>query len=211
MNRKKKLNQTLKNRLKKSNAKLQKTNKPKYVSKAVRVQSALDEANLNTIVETERLSLNVLNVADAAMIYSLFNQANVLEFVGNKNINTVNDAEKYIFEDQQVKQLECGFSFYCVRLKENDTPIGICGLIKRSESEAEELGFAILNDYAQRGYIKEAAKAVVLFANSELKLTSLIAKTNSDNVVSIKLLTSLGFSAQLNETGDTLNHYRITL
>ncbi len=36
MNRKKKINNTLKSRLKKSNAKLQKSNKPRYISKAER-------------------------------------------------------------------------------------------------------------------------------------------------------------------------------
>lgn len=36
MNRKKKINQTLKNKAKKANAKLQTTNKPKYIAKADR-------------------------------------------------------------------------------------------------------------------------------------------------------------------------------
>ena len=41
MNRKKQMNDTLKKKLKKANAKLQKTNKPKYVSKAEREKIAL--------------------------------------------------------------------------------------------------------------------------------------------------------------------------
>ncbi|MBL4911523.1 MAG: DUF2986 domain-containing protein [Alteromonadaceae bacterium] len=36
MNRKKKINETLKKKAKKANAKLQKSNKPKYISKAER-------------------------------------------------------------------------------------------------------------------------------------------------------------------------------
>jgi len=53
MNRKKKINQTLKSKLKKMNAKLQKSNKPKYISKAVRAEMAAtelkeqDEANVD--------------------------------------------------------------------------------------------------------------------------------------------------------------------
>ncbi len=50
MNRKKKINQVLKSKVKKMNAKLQKSNKPKYVSKAERERIALEEAaqqNLN--------------------------------------------------------------------------------------------------------------------------------------------------------------------
>ncbi|WP_163920018.1 DUF2986 domain-containing protein [Photobacterium sp. Alg240-V54] len=41
MNRKKKINETLKKRMKKANAKLNKSNKPRYISKAERAK--LDE------------------------------------------------------------------------------------------------------------------------------------------------------------------------
>lgn len=41
MNRKKKINQVLKSKVKKANAKLQKSNKPKYISKAEREKIAL--------------------------------------------------------------------------------------------------------------------------------------------------------------------------
>lgn len=50
MNRKKKINQTLKSKLKKANAKLQKSTKPKYVSKAEREKLAL-ENNENTVID----------------------------------------------------------------------------------------------------------------------------------------------------------------
>ncbi|MGB0937671.1 MAG: DUF2986 domain-containing protein [Colwellia sp.] len=43
MNRKKKINETLKKKLKKANSKLQKSNKPKYISKAEREKIALAE------------------------------------------------------------------------------------------------------------------------------------------------------------------------
>lgn len=43
MNRKKKINQTLKMKLKKKNAKLHNSNKPKYISKAVRAEMAAAE------------------------------------------------------------------------------------------------------------------------------------------------------------------------
>ncbi|MDO6685211.1 MULTISPECIES: DUF2986 domain-containing protein [unclassified Agarivorans] len=45
MNRKKKINDTLKKRAKKANAKNQKTNKPRYISKAER--AAMEEQQTN--------------------------------------------------------------------------------------------------------------------------------------------------------------------
>jgi len=50
MNRKKKINETLKKRLKKQNSKLHKSNKPKYVSKADREKLAQQESELLEIV-----------------------------------------------------------------------------------------------------------------------------------------------------------------
>lgn len=47
MNRKKKINQTLKAKVKKMNAKRQKSNKPKYISKAERAAIAAKEAETN--------------------------------------------------------------------------------------------------------------------------------------------------------------------
>lgn len=43
MNRKKKINNALKSKLKKANAKLQKSNKPRYISKAERAAMELSE------------------------------------------------------------------------------------------------------------------------------------------------------------------------
>ncbi len=46
MNRKKKINDTLKKKQKKANAKLHKSNKPRYISKAEREKLALEEQEL---------------------------------------------------------------------------------------------------------------------------------------------------------------------
>jgi len=51
MNRKKKINSVLKSKLKKANAKLQKSNKPRYVSKAERALLEEKQAAENTTTE----------------------------------------------------------------------------------------------------------------------------------------------------------------
>jgi len=50
MNRKKKINSTLKKKLKKANAKLHTSNKPRYISKAERAK--LEEKEITKIQET---------------------------------------------------------------------------------------------------------------------------------------------------------------
>ncbi len=56
MNRKKKINQILKKKLKKQNSKLHKSNKPRYVSKAERAKLEAEEnSNASAEVETAEL------------------------------------------------------------------------------------------------------------------------------------------------------------
>lgn len=53
MNRKKKINQILKNKQKKRNAKLHKSNKPKYISKAERAK--MEAENADSAVESSEV------------------------------------------------------------------------------------------------------------------------------------------------------------
>lgn len=60
MNRQKKINETLKARKKKANAKLRKTNKPRYISKAEREKMALEaqSSQSETVVPSTDNSLS---------------------------------------------------------------------------------------------------------------------------------------------------------
>ena len=58
MNRKKKINSILKSKIKKANAKLQKSNKPRYISKAERalLEEKLEEKNTEQTSQIEQES-----------------------------------------------------------------------------------------------------------------------------------------------------------
>ncbi|MEH0665973.1 DUF2986 domain-containing protein [Vibrio scophthalmi] len=53
MNRKKRINQILKSKQKKANAKLHKSNKPRYISKAERAKLENEEENANQVSDKE--------------------------------------------------------------------------------------------------------------------------------------------------------------
>ncbi|MBA6390683.1 DUF2986 domain-containing protein [Colwellia sp. BRX10-3] len=61
MNRKKKINQTLKSKLKKMNAKLQNSSKPKYVSKAERAAIAAKEAEANLAEDSDECNTDSIS------------------------------------------------------------------------------------------------------------------------------------------------------
>jgi RimJ/RimL family protein N-acetyltransferase len=128
------------------------------------------------------------------MVLSLFNEPDVINFVGDRGIKKSDDALNYIQSGPLAMQLKLGFSLYCCQLKGSDETIGMAGLIKRDGIDEVEVGFSILSKYYRQGYAKESMNAVIDYAKSTLDLNVFQAITDPDNNASIKLLESLGFS-----------------
>jgi RimJ/RimL family protein N-acetyltransferase len=145
-----------------------------------------------TVLETERLILRGLTVADAGFILALLNEPSFLRFIGDKKVRTVEDAERYILNGPAASYERHGFGLNLVELKETHTPIGICGLLKREELPDPDIGFAFLPDFWRQGFAFESAAAVLKDARERLKLERILAITNQDNEASIKLLQKLG-------------------
>ena len=107
-------------------------------------------------LETERLLLTHLDPADAAFILELLNEPSWLRFIGDKNVHSLDDARRYIENGPMAMYAAKGFGLYRVALKETDTPIGICGLIKRDTLPEPDIGFAFLPRAWGAGYAREA-------------------------------------------------------
>lgn len=145
------------------------------------------------MIETERLLLRKFVKEDATFIVKLLNDPGWLKFIGDKGIESIGDAEKYIQNTLLKMYEELGFGFYLVALKDSGTPVGMCGLIKRDGLKDIDIGFAFLNNYTGKGYGDESARAVIQFAKEKLHLNRLAAITIPDNKASEKLLLKLGF------------------
>jgi len=141
---------------------------------------------------TERLSIQPLSLSDADFIIDLMNTPTWLKAIGDRQIHTVNDAREYLRNGPIAMQRRNGFSLYRVSLLIEETPIGICGLIKRDSLPEVDLGFAFLPDYEGLGYAFESAQAVMEYAEKQLALSRLVAIANPSNIRSIKLLERLG-------------------
>lgn len=57
-----------------------------------------------------------------------------------------------------------------------------------------EIGWIISKKYWGKGYVTEAAKAIIEFAKNDLKLKKIIAHCDSENVASYKVMEKLGMS-----------------
>jgi RimJ/RimL family protein N-acetyltransferase len=144
------------------------------------------------VLETERLLLRPLTTDDAPFILTLLNEPSFLRFIGDKKVRNLEDARQYILTGPMASYERHGLGLLAVELKASQTPIGMCGLLKREELPEPDIGFAYLPDFWGQGFAFEAAKAVMNDARDSLKLNRVLAIVNPDNDASIKLLERLG-------------------
>jgi RimJ/RimL family protein N-acetyltransferase len=132
--------------------------------------------------------------ADAPFILELVNEPSWLQYIGDKGIKTVGDAERYIQDVLVAMYIRLGFGLYLVESTGSGEPLGMCGLVKRDKLPDVDLGFAFLSRFWGHGYAYESAAAVVSHAKTRLGLDRLVAITLPTNQAASKLLRELGFA-----------------
>ena len=145
------------------------------------------------MLETERLTLSQLSYDDCKFIFELLNAASFKRYIGDRGIRTLSDAREYMRKGPISSYERHGFGLYLVGKRDDATPLGICGLVKRKEFEFPDLGFAFLEPFWSNGYAYESSIAVIEHAGKELGITHIIAMTDDDNSASVRLLEKLGF------------------
>jgi RimJ/RimL family protein N-acetyltransferase len=148
------------------------------------------------ILETERLALGQLTTEDDAFILELMNEPDFIRFVADRGLRTRADAAAFLSERILPSYQRHGFGFYRVDLKDSETAIGICGLVKRETLDWVDIGFSILERFRGNGYAFEAAQAVMNYGRTVLELPRIVGVTAPDNRVSIRLLEKLGLRFQ---------------
>jgi len=144
------------------------------------------------ILETDRLILRELTLDDAEFILDLLNQPSFIQFIGDRGVRTLDDARGYLSKRIIGDYEHLGFGLYLTLLKENEVPIGICGLVKRDSLDDIDIGFAFLPQYWLRGYAFESASAVLAYARNTLGLKRIAGITTPDNQGSIRVLEKMG-------------------
>jgi ribosomal-protein-alanine N-acetyltransferase len=150
------------------------------------------------VLETSRLYLREMTEADAAFMLKLLNSEGWLKYIGDKKIYTTKAAADHIRDGYIKSYRENGFGLYLMEEKTQNTPMGICGLIRRKTLPDVDIGFALLPEYEGHGYAFEAAKACLDFAWINHNLKRIVAITTAANKPSQKLLEKLGLAFEKN-------------
>lgn len=146
------------------------------------------------MLETERLLLREFTTDDTAFILELVNSAGWLQYIGDRNIKSVEQAKAYLENGPIKSYRENGFGLCLVERKDDAKAIGMCGLLKREYLDTPDMGFAFLPEFNGNGYAYEIANATVEYAKNKLKISTVSAITMANNEKSIRLLEKMGFS-----------------
>ena len=144
------------------------------------------------IIETPRVGLREFSLADTDFILRLLNSPGWLQFIGDRHVKTHQQAVSYLQQGPLQSYHQNGFGLCLVEKKDDKTPIGMCGLLKRNSLENPDIGFAFLEDFQGQGYAFEMASATLAYATDSLGISKIWAITLPNNLKSIRLLEKLG-------------------
>jgi len=148
------------------------------------------------ITTTERLVLRRFTGDDAVFVLELLNDPDFHRHIGDRGVRTVDAARAYIADRFEKSYERFGFGLYLVALRGGDaeTPIGMCGLVRRDTLPDVDLGYAFLPAHRSKGYAAEAARATVAHARDDVGLKRLLAIVLPENRPSIRVAEACGLT-----------------
>jgi [ribosomal protein S5]-alanine N-acetyltransferase len=145
------------------------------------------------LIESERLKIQPVTIADASFILSLLTSESWIKYIGKRDVATVEDAENYIRDRFLAHYEQHGFGIYMVFSQKTNEPMGIITLLRKPHLDSPDIGYAFLDTFNGNGFAFEATKKVYEYAQKELAMTRIVAVVLENNGRSIKLLEKLGF------------------
>lgn len=176
---------------------------------------AADSAWTGYPLDTARMRLRRITLADALWIAELANDWEVARFTRLPHPLTRAGAEEYIAE--KIVAMPHGDAVVLVMEDRRDgTALGVIGLQIDRDGHRGELGYWLRRDRWGEGLVSEAVRRLQRLAFRVLGLDGLIADVVPDNVGSERVLEKTGFTRGCGTVGcavrgDTLAAYRWTI
>ena len=138
-------------------------------------------------LETERLILRSLTVADAPAVFEWVSDPIVTKFMPYNTYTCVEDVENWL---RSVEAETVIYNFAFVR-KSDGKVIG-SGSVNPKEGDIWEFGYNILRDCWNQGYVTEATREMVRFARDEKGAAAFVAGHAEDNPASGRVMEKCG-------------------
>ena len=147
-------------------------------------------------IQSERVVLRWLERTDAADLYRIHSDPEVMKYWSCLPWTDASQADKYIAGVHRHFEQRDLFEWGVAR-RSDDRVIGTYTLFQVDrDNRRAEIGFALARDVWGQGYMHEALTAALDFAFGPLGLARLEADVDPHNEASLGLLTKLGFQRE---------------
>ncbi|SHG19909.1 ribosomal-protein-alanine N-acetyltransferase [Flavobacterium micromati] len=144
-------------------------------------------------LETERLLLRRVVNNDLKEVITLRSNPETMKYIPRPLVKTDQDDLDHIAMINDKIEANEGIN-WAITLKDNPQLIGIIGHYRmKPEHHRSEIGYMILPEFNGKGIVTEAIKAVIKYGFETMKLHSIEAVIDPENLASAKVLEKNGF------------------
>jgi ribosomal-protein-alanine N-acetyltransferase len=162
------------------------------------------------IFETPRLLVRPYTIDDAENFFLLNSDPDVIKYI--RPAKTKEEAFQFLLENIDYYKEFPAYGRWAALEKSDDLFIGSF-MIRPSTAIAGkiELGYSFFKEYWGKGYASELVNGGLEYAFTQLKLSSVIAITQVENIASQNVLLKSGFSQlkDINDKGRMVNLFSI--
>ena len=147
------------------------------------------------VIETKRLLLDAISPKDKESIFSLYSDADVVEYYDMAAFTHLDQAEKIIAMFTSRYDENTGIR-WAIRNKGDSKLLGTCGFNSYSFGHGAMIGYDLVKSHWGNGYASEAVAAICGFAFNgglPVKVNRIEALTIPGNEASVRVLQKNGF------------------
>jgi len=148
-------------------------------------------------ITTQRLLLRSIEKTDAPEILFLRSDETVMQYIDREKTKTLEEAEEFINKIKTAAETNEGIMWAIALIDRPDILIGTIGfwrLIK--QHYRAEVGYMLHPNHWNKAIMQEALQAAIKYGFESMKLHSIEAHINPDNIASGVLLEKCGFTRE---------------
>ncbi len=149
------------------------------------------------MLETDRLILRPFADQDFEAIFAIRSNAEMMKYIKSpENRGQTEHWINYVSRHWQTESYGLG----SVIFKDTNTVIGWCGIWELVETREPELGWAIAEEFWNKGLASEAASAYLDYGFHTLNYSRIVAVARPENLASLRVMEKIGMKFE--RTGD---------
>lgn len=166
------------------------------------------EFNPFPILETPRLRLRKPELSDAADLFEMRSDPEVMQYIPRPLAKSLEDMHDF------VRMLD-GFASrnerinWAIEWKESGRVVGMAGFVNiKPEHDRAEVGYSLTRSWHRKGIMREALQAILQYGFETMKLHSVEAIIDEENIASGNLLEDGGFRKEAHFIEDFFSNGR---